>query len=322
MAVAASQRQRANLPVEVSTFVGRRRELAEVRKLLSSYRLVTLTGVGGVRKTRLALRAASDLQQGFRDGVWLVDLAGLTDPALVANGIATALGLSDLSRKPVARLTDHLADRQLLLVLDNCEHLLDACAVLVDALLRSCPELRVLATSRQMLGIHGECTMRVPSLSVPDPERLPPPDALMQYEAVTLFAERAAAVLQGFTVTRENHAALAHLCQRLDGIPLALELAAVRVSTLSVAEVLERLEDRFPLLTGGSRAALPRQQTLQALMDWSFDLLSSQGRRLWARLSVFAGSFELDAAEGCAATAAWRPGRSSSWSRSLWTSRS
>jgi non-specific serine/threonine protein kinase len=299
MAVSTATRRRANLPVELTSFVGRRQELADVRRSLSEFRLVTLTGVGGVGKTRLALRVAAELHRAFRDGVWLVDLAGLGDPTLLAPTIAGALGLRDATATwQASRLADHLADMQVLLVLDNCEHVVTECGLLVDVLLRSCPELRVLATSRQGLGIDGERTIRVPSLSVPTLEQPPPPpEALMQYEAVSLLTERAAAVLPGFSVSPDNHEAVTRLCQRLDGIPLAIELAAVRLRALSVHQVLDRLDDRYGLLRTASPAALPRQQTLRALIDWSFDLLSSQEQLLWTRLSVFAGSFELDGLE-------------------------
>jgi len=303
MAAQSPRGQRSNLPVEVSSFVGRQPQLAEVRRLLSAYRLVTLTGVGGVGKTRLALRSAHELHRAFPDGVWLVDLAGLTDPGLVAHTVAAALGLRDeSSRGALTRLAEQLAGRRVLLVLDNCEHLVEPCAVLATALLRACPKLRLLATSRQGLGVDGECTMRVPSLSIPDAEQIPDrPDGLEQYESVRLFVERASVVLPRFGLTAGNRAAVAGLCRRLDGIPLAIELAVGRLRALSVEQILERLEDRYRLLSTGSRAALPRQQTLRALMDWSYDLMSPRERLLWARLSVFAGSFELDAVEGVCA---------------------
>jgi non-specific serine/threonine protein kinase len=299
MAVSAAQRRGANLPVELTSFVGRRRELADVRRSLSEFRLVTLTGVGGVGKTRLALRVAAEVHRAFRDGVWLVDLGGLSDPTLLEPAVAGALGLRDATATwQASRLADHLADMQVLLVLDNCEHMVTECARLVDVLLRSCPGLRVLATSRQGLGITGERTIRVPSLSVPVPDQPPPTaEALMRYDAVSLLAERAAAVLPGFSVSADNYEAVARLCQRLDGIPLALELAAVRLRALSVDQVLDRLDDRYGLLRTTSPAAMPRQQTLRALIDWSFDLLSAGEQLLWTRLSVFAGSFELDAVE-------------------------
>jgi len=270
-----------NLPAELTSFVGRRREVAEVRRLLSMSRLVTLTGVGGVGKTRLALRAASEFRRAF-DGIWLVDLAGLTDPSLVAQTVAATVGLRDQSaRAPLSVLSDFLAPKRALLVLDNCEHLLDACAVLADALLRAAPELRILATSRQSLRIDGEFTLAVTPLSTPERDRPPRSlKALEQYEAVNLFADRAAAIRPGFVLNDNNGMAVVRLCQQLDGIPLAIELAAVRLRALSVTEIEERLADRYRLLTGGSRVAVPRQQTLRALVDWSYGLLSAPEREL------------------------------------------
>jgi predicted ATPase/DNA-binding CsgD family transcriptional regulator len=287
-----------NLPVDVTSFVGRRRELADVKRLLPASRLVTLTGVGGVGKTRLALRAAAELHRGFAGGVWLVELAGVQDPALVSPTVAATLGVQDRAHgRSASALSDFLETRDLLLVLDNCEHLLDACAVLTNALLRACPGLRILATSRQPLGIAGEHILTVPPLSVPPTDRPPSSDSLAQYEAVTLFAERVGAVHPGFAIDADNQTAVARICQRLDGIPLAIELAAGRLRALSVDELVERLDDRYGLLTGGSRAALPRQQTLRALIDWSFELCSSSEKLLWAWLSVFADAFDLYAAE-------------------------
>jgi len=297
MAVSVIDRQRGNLPVDVTSFVGRRREMAEVKDLLSASRLVTLTGMGGVGKTRLALRVAAELRRGFGDGVWLVELAGLRDPHLVAQTVAASLGFQDQSPgRSSETLAELLAPRRLLLVLDNCEHLIDACAVLVDALLRACPDVRILTTSRQPLGIAGEQVMTVPPLSVPDPDR-PSSQGLARFDSVNLFVERATAVHPGFAIDSGNQIAVAGICRRLDGIPLALELAAGRLRVLSPQQLLSRLDDRYHLLTGGSRAALPRQQTLQALIDWSFDLCSPAERLLWTRLSVFAGGFDLDSAE-------------------------
>jgi predicted ATPase/DNA-binding CsgD family transcriptional regulator len=297
--VLAPARQVGNLPAELTSFVGRRREVARARSLLGGSRLVTITGVGGVGKTRLALRTAAEAQRAFRHGVWLVDLASLTDPGLVAQAVGSALGLRYQStRWPLSILSDYLADRQTLLVLDNCEHLLDACAVLVDVLLRAAADLRILATSRQPLGTDGEQIMQLPTLSVPDPEHLPPVEAMAQYEAVTLFAERAAAVRRDFALTEDNRKPVVLVCCRLDGIPLAVELAARRLRSLSVEQLLDRLADRYRLLTTDNRAALPRQQTLRALIDWSFDLCSPPEQVLWQRVSVFAGAFDVDMAEG------------------------
>ncbi len=297
MVPVGSGRRVGNLPAEVTSFVGRRREVAEVKRVLSSARHVTLTGVGGVGKTRLALRVAADLRRRFPDGVWLVELAPVEDSELLVPTVADTLGVPDQSaRPPLAAVTDYLRDRRLLLVLDNCEHLLRASAALADALLRSCPGVRLLATSRQPLGIDGEFVLPVPPLSLPDPDRVTGPEALMRYEAVNMFVERAVSALPDFRFDETNAAAVARICERLDGIPLAIELAAVRLRVLSVEQVLERLDNRYRLLTGGSRTAMPRQQTLRALIDWSFGLCSERERTLWRRLSVFVGGFGLEAA--------------------------
>ena len=287
-----------NVPADVTSFVGRRRELAEIKRLLATTRLLTLTGPGGVGKTRLALRTAADVQRGFADGIWLVELAPLRDSALVAQALFNALQLRDQSaRWLTATIADYLADRNLLLIMDNCEHLLSACAVLVDNLLRSCPELRVLVTSRQPLGISGEVALTVPSLSMPDHGWVSAPARLADYEAIRLFAERAGAALPGFQLATANQEAVIQICRRLDGIPLAIELAAVRLKALSVEQIVERLDDRFRLLTAGSRTAMPRHQTLQATIEWSYDLLSEAEKNLWIRLSIFAGGFDITAVE-------------------------
>ncbi len=287
-----------NLPVQLTSFIGREREKREVERLLSIARLLTLTGTGGAGKTRLALQVAADLLEQYPDGVWVVELAPLADPTLVPQSVASALGVAEQPHRAMnATLVDYLRPKSLLLVLDNCEHVLPACAQLTDALLRVCPSLRILATSREALRIAGEISWRVPSLSQPDPQRLPTFDRLIEYEAVRLFVQRAAAILPTFTVTSQNAEAIARVCQQLDGIPLAIELAAARVRVLSVGQIVARLDDRFRLLTGGSRTALPRQQTLRATMDWSYDLLSAQEGMLLRRLSVFAGGWTLEAAE-------------------------
>lgn len=282
----------------VTSFVGRRREIRQVRAALSTSRLVTLTGVGGVGKTRLAVEAAAETRRTFPDGVWLVDLAPVAEDALVARTVATALGVRDRSARPATeQLVEYLAERHLLIVLDNCEHLPGGCAAVVDELLRSCARLRVLATSRRSLGIGGEHVVPVPPLSLPPVEPSPPLAALAQYEAVGLLVERAAAVSPGFAVTERNRDAVARLCAALDGLPLAIELAATRLRTLSVQEMNQRLADRFGLLSAGSPVVAPRQRTLRGLIDWSHELCSPEERRLWARLSVFSGGFDLDAAE-------------------------
>ncbi|MCW3038863.1 MAG: LuxR family transcriptional regulator [Solirubrobacterales bacterium] len=287
-----------NLPEAVTSFVGRRRELAGARQRMSESRLVTLVGAGGVGKTRLATQVASDARKAFRDGVWMVDLASLADETRLAQTVLSALDVRDQSaRDAEEQLQDHVARRQLLIVLDNCEHLLEGCAHLVDRLLRHSPGLRVLATSREALGIDGEHLFPVPTLSSPSTDQDLPLEALAQYEAVTLLVDRARGVRPDFQVTPTNQAAVVRLCHRLDGIPLAIELAAVRLRALSVDDVVARLDHRFDFLTGGSRAALPRQQTLRALIDWSHELCTPEEQLLWARLSVFPGSFDLSAAE-------------------------
>jgi predicted ATPase/class 3 adenylate cyclase/Tfp pilus assembly protein PilF len=291
-----------NLPVQLTSFIGREREMADVKRSLATTRLLTLTGPGGTGKTRLALQVAADLLGEYPDGVWLVELAALVEPALVPQAVASALGVRE---EPGRTLTETLADslrpKQLLLVLDNCEHLVAASATLAHALLRACPQLQFLTTSREALGITGETVFRVPSLSLPDPQRLSPVEDLSQYEAVRLFIDRSLMSQPRFAVTNENAPAVAQVCYRLDGIPLAIELAAARVKVLSVEQIAARLDDRFRLLTGGSRTALPRQQTLRASIDWSYDLLSEAERRLLRRLSVFAGGWTLGAAEAICA---------------------
>lgn len=246
----------------------------------------------------MALHVAAAMLETYRDGAWLIELAALVDPSLVPQAVGSALGLRDTpGRSMVAALGDYLHGRQMLLLLDNCEHLVRACADLADTLLRSCPQLRILATSREALGIAGETTWRVPSLLLPDPQHPPSAAYLRAYEAVRLFIERAVAASPGFAVTNTNAPSIAHICQRLDGIPLAIELAAVRVRVLTPEQIAARLDDRFRLLTAGSRTALPRQQTLRALIDWSYDLLSQSERLLLGRFSIFAGGWDLDAAE-------------------------
>jgi predicted ATPase/DNA-binding SARP family transcriptional activator len=304
--VPAPQPAMHNLPVPTTSFVGREREIAEVKQLLGHGRLVTLTGAGGCGKTRLALRVADDLVEAYPDGVWWVELAALTDPALVCPTLAGVLGVREQPGRPLeATLAAVLRPKRLLLLLDNCEHLAAVCARHVEALLHACPGLRCLVTSREALGVAGETTWVVPSLSVP-PQQSPAGDCVshvVQYEAVRLFAERAAAALPAFILTDENAAAVAQICRRLDGIPLALELAAARVKVLSPEQIVARLEDCFSLLTGGSRTALPRHQTLRATMDWSYDLLGEPERVLFRRLAVFAGGFTLEAAEAICADA-------------------
>jgi len=302
--MARPARRPGNLPAEAASFVGRRRELAEVRKKLAETRLVSLVGPGGVGKTRLAIRAAGDLARGFRDGGWLVELAEVEDPALVSHAVMAALDLRDQAAAgPQALLRDHLRDSELLLVVDNCEHLASAAGRLVADLMRAAPGLRVIATSREPLSVPGEYVVPVPPLGLPAPGAAEPLAQLSQNEAVSLFTERAAAASGTFELTAANRAAVADLVRRLDGLPLAIELAAVRTRVLAPEQILDRLADRFALLTGGSRAALPRHQTLRTTIEWSHDLLSAAERAVLRRCCVFAGRFTLDDVESVCAPA-------------------
>ena len=289
---------RHNLPAQATSFVGRAAELAGLRSLMAGgSRLVTITGPGGIGKSRLAVQVAADVLDGTGDGVWLAELAPVADPELVAHTVAAALGVREEPGRPVLdTLAETVGDRYLLVVLDNAEHVLGAAAKLADVMLRCCPRACLLVTSREPLGVGGEHVFRVPPLPVP-PADLAAPDKLAAFESVQLFAEHAAMHRQGFAVDEANAAAVAAVCVRLDGIPLALELAAARLGSLSVSEVSSRIEQRFRLLTGGSRTALPRHQTLRALIDWSYDLLSSEEQMVLDRLSVFAGGWTLAAAE-------------------------
>jgi len=291
------------MPVQLTSFVGREKEKAEVERLLRTTRLLTLTGAGGAGKTRLALQAAAHLLDEFKDGVWFVDLAPISEPTLVPHAVATAMKIPEQQGRPtLTALSEYLHPRQLLLILDNCEHLLVACAGLADALLRACPHLKILTTSRQPLEVEGETTWRVPSLPLPDvQQRMLSPEGLRANDAVRLFVERASAASPEFGLTDRNAMVVAKVCNRLDGIPLAIELAAARVRTMSVERIVERLDDRFRLLATGGSTALPRHRTLRGAMDWSYDLLSEAERAMLRRLSVFAGGFTLDAAEGVCA---------------------
>jgi predicted ATPase/class 3 adenylate cyclase len=301
-----------NLPIQLTSFVGREHEMEEVNSLLvptgeqsgRATRLVTLTGAGGTGKTRLSLQVAADLLHAYPDGVWFVELAPVVDPSLVPQAVASALGVREAADSLlVESITAYLRPKSALLIFDNCEHLVDACADLVEMLLRLCPRLSVLATSREPLGIAGELPYRVPSLSLPESHQLPDVATLSQYEAVRLFLERArtAQGVQKFALTEQNAGAIAEICRRLDGIPLAIELAAARARVLSVEQIAARLGDQFRLLTGGSRTAMPRQQTLRAAIDWSYNLLSPEECTLLRRLSVFTGGWSLEAAEGVCA---------------------
>jgi predicted ATPase/class 3 adenylate cyclase/DNA-binding CsgD family transcriptional regulator len=274
-----------NLPVQLTSFIGREAEMTEVRRLLAENRLVTLIGTGGAGKTRLALQVAAETLAEFPGGVWQVDLAPLSDPAVVPIAVARALGLGDAEQRSTTETVFRfIEDRQALIVLDNCEHLLDACAVLVEALLRACPVLTILATSREPISVDGEVMWRVPSLSLAD-------------DAIELFCDRARRARPGFLAGGEVAGTVAEICQRLDGLPLAIELAAARLRALSPAEILAGLHDRFRLLAGGARTAVRRQQTLRASVDWSHDLLTDPERTLLRRLAAFAGGFDLDAAQ-------------------------
>ena len=287
-----------NIPLQLTSFVGREKEIVEVKRLLLGDRFLTLTGPGGTGKTRLALQVGAELLELFPDGVWLVEFAALADATLVAKTVAGVLGVREAPGRPILTvLIDYLRSKELLLILDNCEHLLSACAQLATSLLQACPNICILATSRESLNIPGEMSFRVPSLSIPDPRHLPTLPALTQYEAMQLFLERAEIIQPGFELTATNAAAVAQICHRLDGIPLAIELSVARVKVMPVEQVAARLDDRFRLLTGGSRTALPRHQTLRALIDWSYDLLTPPERTLFQRLSVFAGGWTLEAAE-------------------------
>ena len=274
-----------SLPAALTSFVGRRQEIAEIRRLLGTGRLVTLTGVGGVGKTRLALGVADASRKAFPDGAWWVDLGAVRDPSAVAVAVAGTLRMPDHGAGPLLdQLTDRLARHRALIALDNCEHLIDSCAELAKALLSACPELRILATSRQTLGITGEHVFVVPPLSMPD-------------EALDLLRDRATAVRPDFRITGADRARAVRLCADLDGLPLAIELAASRLRTLTVEQLVDRLEDRFALLTGGCRTTQPRQRTLRGMIEWSYELCAPAEQLLWRRLSVFAGGFTLDAAE-------------------------
>ncbi len=296
--MARPRRHLGNLPAETTSFVGRRQELSELRRGLGGARLVTLVGPGGVGKTRLAVRAATGLGRGFADGAWWVDLAEIREPALVPSAVVAALDLRDQAvSEPAQILLAHLEDRESLLVFDNCEHLLDASAALVRDILRTAPQVRVIATSREPLQVQGERLVPVPPLELPPVGDEQPLSRLLQNEAVTLFVERAAAASGSFGLSASNRSAVVGVCRRLDGLPLAIELAAVRMRVLTVEQILDRLTDRFALLTGGGRAALPRQQTLRTTIDWSHDLLTAAEQRLLRRLCVFAGRFTLDDVE-------------------------
>jgi predicted ATPase/DNA-binding SARP family transcriptional activator len=293
--------RRHNLPAQTTAFVGREKELVQIKQCLAKHRLVTLTGSGGIGKTRMAIEAAREVVADYPQGVWLAELAPVADPHLVPQAVAAVWDVREEQGRPLqVTLADYLREKTLLLVPDNCEHVIDASSQLVGYLLQRCPGLGILATSREALGVEGEFVVRVPSLSLP-PTGPASRATLQGSEAVRLFVSRAATALPGFELTDANAAAVVQVCRRLDGLALALELAAARVRALRVEQIAARLDDAFHLLTGGSRTALPRQQTLRATMDWSHALLSGAERACFRRLAVFAGGWTLEAAEGVCA---------------------
>ncbi|MCX4827118.1 LuxR C-terminal-related transcriptional regulator [Streptomyces sp. NBC_01142] len=296
--MAARRRGTASLPAEATRFIGRRRELSVARRMLARARLLTLTGPGGVGKTRLALRLAAQAQRSYPSGVWLVDLAAVETEQALTNTVLEVLGLNHgLGRLTPAELSERIHSKRILIVLDNCEHLLRPCALLARTLLEAAPELQIIATSRQALGVGGEHLLAVPPLTAPDPDDASCVGAAGHNEALDLFTDRAAYVSGEYVLTAEDRRVAARICHRLEGVPLAIELAVARLRVLNCEQILRRLDDRFTFLTGGNSVTLPRHQTLRATMDWSFDLCGPQEQLLWARLSVFCGGFDLEAVE-------------------------
>lgn len=290
--------RRNNIPLELTSFIGRKKEIAEIRSLLSEVRLLTLIGFGGTGKTRLSIHIASILLDEFSHGVWFVELAKLSEPSYILQEIASALNVTtDEKRNKLDVLTDFLREKEILLILDNCEHLIAECAGIVESLLQNCPGIKIIVTSRESLHIPGEYIYQVPTLSLPDSKGNSSVESLIEYESVRLFLERVTSVQHGFKITNSNAHIISQLCTALEGIPLAIELAAARVKVLPVEKILERLKDRFNLLTGGKRTLLPRQQTMRALIDWSYELLSEKEKLLFQRLSIFSGGWSLEAAE-------------------------
>ena len=300
-----------NLPALLSSFIGRQNEIAEVAELLRVHRLVTLTGPGGCGKTRLALQVATEALPSFEDGTWLIELGSLADPALVPQTVAATLGVREQTGRPLTEtLSAYLCAHRALLLLDNCEHLVQACAEFAATLLQTCPKLKILATSREALGVDGEAIWAVPPLSLPEMPgaedaagKQPSHPIRGQSEAVELFLARAESALPGFSLTTENTAVAEGICRRLDGMPLAIELAAARLRALSVEEIAAHLDDRFQLLSAGSRTAPARHQTLEATLDWSYALLSDTERTGLQRLSAFSGGCSLEAAEAMCSAA-------------------
>ena len=297
-AIAFKRTTSLNIPIPLTSFIGREAELKEVATLLSKSRLLTLTGSGGVGKTRLSIQVIAEVLDRFPDGVWFLDLAPISNPALVPNRLANLLGLRESENLSVIDLLiNYFHSRTALIIFDNCEHLIEACAQLVHSLLTSCEGLSILATSREALRVSGEIPYRVPSLEIPNPNVEIAIDEISNMEAVKLFTERAVVAASSFVMSQQNVLAIAQICQRLDGIPLAIELAAARVNMLTIEQILKRLDDRFNLLTHSFRSSLPRHQTLRATVDWSYDLLSENERLLFRRLAVFRGGWTLEAAE-------------------------
>jgi DNA-binding SARP family transcriptional activator len=286
-----------NLPLQLSTFIGREKEQGNIVNLLAKNRLVTLTGTGGMGKTRLALQVGQKTWNDYPNGVWFIPLDSLSDPALVPQAVASVFDIQESADRPVIeKLIASLHPRTSLLIFDNCEHLLEACADLIQTLLTNCPKLKILATSREALGIAGEARYVLPSLSLPEQEENSV-ETWTDYESVQLFAERAALALSSFTLTKENIRTVVEICRKVDGIPLAIELAAARVNLLQVEEILKQLQDSFTLLARDGRIILPRHQTLQASMDWSWGLLSDGEQIFLQQLSVFAGGWTLQSAQ-------------------------
>ena len=285
-----------NLPVQMTNFIGRERDLEDLKAYVAAHRLVTLFGAGGVGKTRLAAQAGGELLDRFSDGVWIADFAPITEPASVTSVVAQVLGVSQAQGHLHDAIYQWLKGKELLIVLDSCEHVLEAAAAFADAVTRTCPNVRIVATSRQVLGIAGEKVVHLACLAVPDKAVRVDSTNAAEFGAIALFADRASLVNQSFSLSDDNAPIVADICRRLDGIPLAIELAAARVKVLSVAHLDQRLNERFKILTAGNRTALPRQKTLAALIDWSYDLLSDLERRLFNHVSIFAGSFTIDAA--------------------------
>ena len=293
---------RHNLPLQLTSFVGREQEQAAVRTLLQATRLLTLSGTGGAGKTRLALQVAAAVLDEYADGVWLIELAPVPDGFLVPQTVASILGVRELPGRPIAEvLPQALVAKQFLLLLDNCEHVLSACAELVYSLLQACPDIRVLTTTREPLNITGEMVWRIASLTLPVPQPAASLEQLRRSEAVRLFEKRARWMLPSISLSEANAPAIATICRRLDGMPLAIELAAARVKHLAIEQIASRLDDRFRLLTGGHRSAPTRQQTIRTTIDWSYDLLSEPEHLMFDRLSVFVGGWTLEAAEAVAA---------------------